>query len=110
MENNGFHTPPPPPPPPPPPVPPGPPAPPAPPPGPSNEKYQSGGQLSTMDWVQIGVLCLGVYALYNIIDYYRKKAKAEVQHQATVKELKEKQTNLETKFYGFVNQLRRRAS
>jgi phosphoserine aminotransferase len=56
----------------------------------------------------VGFLALGAYGLYNVIDYYRKKAKAEQRSQANVADLKQKQESLETKFYGFVNQIRKR--
>jgi hypothetical protein len=99
--------------PPPPPLPPQPPiqpyAPP-PPPAPDSQQYQSGGMvMGKINWVQVGFLFLGAFAMYNIIDFYRKKAKAEKQSQATVAELKQKQDTLETNFYGFVSKFRRRA-
>ena len=99
-----------------PPLPPVPPQPPiqqqqyAPPPPPDSGQYQSGGTImSKINWVQVGFLFLGAFAMYNIVDFYRKKAKAEKQSQATVAELKQKQDTLESNFYGFVSKFRRRA-
>lgn len=75
------------------------PVPPAPVPSPATEppKYAAGGFLKQFDWVEIGFMVLGAFALYHVVDYYRKKAKAERKTQATMAELEDKHVALETK-------------
>lgn len=88
---------PPPPPPPPPPVPP-----PAPPPAPAPQadppQHSAGGFLGQFNWVEIGFMALGVFAMFHIIHYYRTKTKEEANERATtIPQIEDKLYKMEQK-------------
>lgn len=61
-----------------------PPVPPPAAPAPAAPQYAAGGFLKQFDWVEIGFMILGAYALFNIIYYYRRKTVEDrKQRQAT---------------------------
>jgi len=86
---------------PPPPVPPPAPPPPAPVAAPAAAeppRYSAGSFLGQFNWVEIGFMAMGVFAMFHIIHYYRTKTKEEANIRATtIPQIEDKVSRLEQK-------------
>lgn len=84
------------------------PAPYVPPAAPPAESMGEGGLFKNLDWVQTGFLILGAFAIFHIIDYYRRKVKEDKANQATVADLSQSVEKLQMNFDGLMKRIRTR--
>jgi hypothetical protein len=77
-----------------PPVPPSPPAPPEPPP---HGSYSAGGFLQQFDWVELGWMALGAFAIYCVIASARKQTQRDRENQDTLDSLHARMGAIEKK-------------
>lgn len=89
-------------------VPPPPPYTPPPQPIAQEPQYSGGGTLKTLDWVQIGFMIAGAFAIFHIVDYYRRKTKQDQSNQATLADLSQQVEKVQMNFDGLVKRLQRR--
>lgn len=61
-------------------------------------RYSAGGFLGQFNWVEIGFMAMGVFAMFHIIHYYRTKTKEEASIRATtIPQIEDKMIKLEQK-------------